>query len=156
MSRTQIYCKSILCQLKMKKPKSKQFSFYVTNQKRLNISILVCEDCQIGWGSWGECADGYRNRSELIIINPVGAGEPCPTLRLDTEECVHCVTEWSPWSDCALGERTRYQRVVIDPVGDGGRSCLFLPNQTERKFYIFVLFHKITKICLLLAFALST
>ena len=37
------------------------------------------------WGDWSECADGIRTRGQVVGVEPVGAGTPCPTALLESE-----------------------------------------------------------------------
>ena len=45
----------------------------------------MCIDCVVGWAPWNSCSGGKRDRSEIVQVEPVGAGVQCPELRTEEE-----------------------------------------------------------------------
>ena len=117
--------------------------FIITNSNIIKMCycsffcyFAACADCKIGWGKWGECSNGERLRFEIIQVQPVGAGEPCPELRKEREICVDCEVQWRKWGECYNGMRRRMQYVSIEPIG-AGRVCDPLSTEIQRKHVSF-------------------
>ena len=51
-------------------------------------SYTACVDCQLGWGVWSDCSEGMRVRSQLVVMETVGAGIKCPeVMQIESEGC---------------------------------------------------------------------
>ena len=49
------------------------------------VFISDCIDCVVDWDSWGECSEGKRSRSQIVVTDVVGAGKACPELGNESE-----------------------------------------------------------------------
>ena len=47
--------------------------------------FTVCIDCEVDWEDWNECEGGTRSRSQIITVEPEGAGKVCPQLKSESE-----------------------------------------------------------------------
>ena len=44
-----------------------------------------CVDCVLDWGAWEACAAGVRSRTEVVLVQAVGAGAACAELATESE-----------------------------------------------------------------------
>ena len=47
----------------------------------------------VAWAPWNACSDGKRDRSEIVQVEPVGAGVQCPELRTEEEGLIDFIID---------------------------------------------------------------
>jgi len=105
-------------------------------------------DCVFAeWDRWSSCSarcgGGVKQRSRLIMQQPMYGGEPCGEAS-DSQGCniqacdKPCtLSEWSEWSSCSkmcnTGLMTRRKYVLAEPVGNGHCDHKEEPTRVQRK-----------------------
>jgi hypothetical protein len=92
----------------------------------------IAKDCKVSdWREWSACENGKKKRNRVIIEDPLGDGNACPSLveEVDCIEDKDCeVSEWSEWGTCTSGKQTRTRTVNQEKLGNG-KDCPVLSEE---------------------------